>query len=89
MIETKYKDPGATLDFYVDWSEWLNSDTIVSSEWFTEPGITIVRSLNTVQIATVWLSGGTNRDFYIVTNRITTAAGRIDERSIKISVINM
>jgi hypothetical protein len=89
MVETKYKDPDATLDYSVDWSEWLSGDTIVSSEWFAEPGITIVRASNTTQIATVWLSNGSNRAFYIVTNRITTAAGRIDERSIKISVLNM
>lgn len=88
MIETRYKDPDATLDFAVDWTDWLNGDTIVSSVWIAASGITIVRSTNTTQVATVWLSGGSNSADYIVTNRITTAAGRIDDRSFKLKVVN-
>lgn len=89
MIETKYKDPDATLDYSIDWTEWLSGDTIVSSIWTADTGITIVRSSNSQQITTVWLSGGTNNMSYIVTNRITTAAGRIDDRSFKLSITNM
>lgn len=79
------KDPDAVLDYYVDWSNWLGSDTIVASQWeVDDPGLEIDTHSYTTTKAAVWLSGGVDGDVYQVTNQITTAEGRKDNRSITI-----
>ena len=83
------KDPEAVLDYSIDWTDWLDGDAIATSTWIapTETGSpTVVASSNTSKIATVWLSGGTVGANYTVTNRITTAGGRTEDRSITIRV---
>ena len=80
------KDPSAILDYSIDWSLWLDGDTIQSSSWTVPQGLTKASETNDPTTATVWLSGGTVDQTYTVTNRITTANGRTDERSILIKV---
>lgn len=82
------KDPNAVLDYRVDWSEWLAGDTIVASTWVVESGI--VNDLDTFNttMAVIWLSGGTLGEIYTVTNRITTALGRIDDRTFLVEIKN-
>jgi hypothetical protein len=80
------KDPNATLDYTVDWSRWLGTDTISSVTWMVQTGLVKAAESNTTTTATVWLSGGTLATDYVVTCRITTVGGRIDDRSIKIQV---
>lgn len=79
-----FKDPDSTLDYIVAWSQWLGTDTIVSVEWTVPAGLTQESATATTTAATVWLSGGTAGEDYTVGCRITTTAGRIDERSIVI-----
>lgn len=81
------KDPDARLDWVWDWNEWLDEgETIEESTFIASVGITIDDSSVTTKTATVWLSGGTAGQVYQVTNRISTTAGRIDDRSITIRV---
>jgi len=82
------KDPQAVLDYTIDWTKWLDEagDAIATSTWIVPTGLTKVTETNTTKLATVWLSGGTVGTNYTVTNRITTAAGRTDDRSITIRV---
>jgi len=80
------KDPSAILDYSIDWSLWLDGDTIQTSSWTVPQGLTKASETNNSTTATVWLSGGTVDQTYTVTNRITTANGRTDERSILIKV---
>ena len=80
------KDPDAILDYTVDWSRWLGTDTILTSQWTVPTGLTEVSATNTPTSATVWLSGGTAGQSYPVTNRITTAGGRTEDRTITIRV---
>jgi len=86
MGNTWEKDPGALLDYTVDWELWLSSDTIATSSWSADTGITVVTSTNDTTSATVWLSGGTAGTVYDVVNRIVTAGGRTDDRTITIIV---
>lgn len=82
------KDPDAKLDFPIDWSDWLGSDTITASTWSVPAGLTLENEAFDPKEATVWLSGGTDGAVYIVTNRITTAEGRINEASIRLKVVS-
>ena len=80
------KDPQAVLDYEIDWSEWLGSDTITFSSWTQPEGITRVTHSYDTTSTKVWLSGGTVGDRYNVTNEIVTTQGRTDDRTITIIV---
>ena len=75
------KDPDAVLDYVVNWSPWLGTDTITTSEWLVPAGLTKVTDSKTATSATIWLSGGTVGMNYTVTNRIVTVGGRTEDRS--------
>ena len=88
------KDPGATLEYTVDWSEWLNTGTEISTSAFaistisgdaapvTNGGDSIV---NTNQCV-VELSGGTSGNIYTITNTITTDNAETDVRRFQLVV---
>ena len=82
------KDPDAVLDYSVDWLLWLAGDQISSSEWILEQGATIEKITDTFTTSrtVVWLSGGDKGITYLVTNRIVTAGGRTDDRTISVKV---
>ena len=80
------KDPDAVLDYQIDWSDWLDDDTISSSAWTVPAGITKDSDSNTTTATTIWISGGTAGAGYNIINRIVTAGGRTDDRTIRIIV---
>lgn len=82
------KDPDAILDYQINWAIWLSTDTIGTSTWTVPTGITKVTDTSTTTTATIWLSGGTADTDYRLVNKITTANGRTEERSIWIKVRN-
>jgi len=82
------KDPSAVLDYTINWSSWLDSDTISTSTWTVPTGLTKDSDTSTTTTATIWLSSGTAGTQYTVVNHIVTAAGREDDRSIYIVVEN-
>jgi len=83
-------DPGAVLDYVMDWTSWLSvGETISASSWVVGTGITQTTpapSFTTTK-ATIWLTGGTAGTTYTVTNHITTSAGRQNERSFTVEAI--
>lgn len=84
-----YKDSDAVLDYTVDWTEWLAaSETISTSVWTVQTGLTVDSSSNTSFVGTVWLSGGVVGTTYTAANKITTNQGRTDERTLEIRVTN-
>lgn len=82
------KDPQAVLDYKFDWGPWLQNDTIATSTWIVDSGIDIVPASESFDTTTttVFLQNGTEGNNYSLTNRITTAASRTDERTIQIKV---
>ena len=85
-MKTYVQDLQAFLDYPMDWSDFLTgSDTINASVW-TSPVLTMTNPTNTTTTATVWLSGGVAETRYKISNKITTVAGRISERSFYILV---
>ena len=80
------KDPDAVKDYSIDWSAWLGSDTISTSEWTVPSGITKDSDSNTTTVTTIWLSGGTAGTDYELVNRIVTAAGRTEDKTVIVRV---
>ena len=88
------KDPAADLDYGFDWSAWLGAtDTIAASTWTVpvESGLaTHSPSISADgKITQVWLNGGVASSVvFAATNHITTTAGRQDERSLRVTVVD-
>jgi hypothetical protein len=80
------KDPDATLDYQFNWAPYLEDDEIATSAFLLPDGLTEVSSQNTATAATIFVSGGNPCGIYRITNRITTAAGRAQDRTIYIRV---
>lgn len=85
------KDPNAVLDYGIRWTDWLVSgDSISTSTWAIDvapdASLTIDSSSIVDGVPTVWLSGGTAGETYVVRNRVVTADSRTDDRSIVIHV---
>lgn len=80
---TYLHDPSASLDYGFDWDDWLASgDSISQSEWTVPSGLTKVADRIVGTIASVDISGGTVGTEYEIVNRIASAQGRIDDRTI-------
>ena len=89
MLTNQYtKDPSAILDWAYDWTDWLAAaETITDHTITADTGITVDSSTGDAGKVTVWLSGGTAGINYKVACLITTSAGRTDERTIWIKVV--
>jgi hypothetical protein len=86
MPQTFNKDPDARLDYKEDWTAWLDGDTITGSEWIVPDGITEDGTSFDDTTATIWLKDGTLGGNFQVTNRITTAGARINDRTITVRI---
>lgn len=79
--------PNAILDHGIDWSDWLDHDTISTSSWSAAAGITVASSTKTASAAYCVVTAGATPGSYDVTNTITTSQGRTDSRTIRIVVV--
>lgn len=88
------KDPQAVLDYSIAFGDWLaTGETISSATWVatvydidstdSTASVTVEGKTYTA-VHTVWLSGGTEGQTGVVTCRITTSAGRTEDRSFKL-----
>ena len=82
------KDPDATLDYEIDWEPLLSGDTIASVVWVIDAELTSVAETNTTTTAKIWLSGGTVGSRHSAVCRITTAGGRVDDRTLTLTITN-
>ena len=85
------KRPNDKKDIIFDWADQMaeDVDTIAASVMTVDPVGLVINSPAasfTPVNATVWVSGGTDNQRYIVYNQITTTAGRIHTDSIVVSV---
>lgn len=89
MSLTYEKTPAEILSFSLDWSAWLDTDTIDTSLWAVNSSdITVSGSSSTSTTTTVTLSAGLVDATYTVTNTITTvtAPSQTVERSFRVRV---
>ena len=88
-LQNPLKDPSAVLDYLFDWSGWLASGETIDTHTITvDTGLTKDSSTESGGKVTVWLSGGTAGINYKVACKITTSAGRTDERTLWIRVVD-
>lgn len=82
------KQPGETLDYDVDFSQWFSNrtDSPQSHTVVAEAGITVVSSAMIGPVAKVVLSGGTHDATYKVTVRLTTTAGLLKEADFQVKI---
>lgn len=80
------KDPDEVLDYVLNWSARLGSDTITTSTWTVPDGITMDSDSETTTATTIWLSGGTEGQSYDILNRIVTAGGRTMDQTVKLKI---
>lgn len=81
------KDPDSVLDYGTDWTSWLGQDEVLANSiWIVPNGITKTTDTMTASVATIWLSGGTTGETYVVVNRITTNQGRTEDRSKYVTI---
>ena len=98
VVKSFAKDPDASLVYTFDWANngpndasqdddgWLQSAVITNSVFVVPTDLTKLIDSSTDTTASVKISGGRNGKNYIVTNRITTDGGEIEDRSIEIQV---
>lgn len=80
------KDPDAEKPFDINWASWLGTDTIITSTWIVPDSITKMSDSHTTTRTQIWLSGGIPGTTVTLTNRIVTAGGLKDDRSVKLKI---
>lgn len=75
-------DPDEIRDLTIDWTGWLEGDTITTST-FTPDGITENSESNTTTSATCWLTAP-NDPYGSTVNEIETTAGRTKRMTVRI-----
>lgn len=84
------KDPGATIDYALDWSPWLAGGAISASEWTITPvetgGLTRQADSFLPARTVVTVAAGVRGRVYRLMNRVTLADGRRDERTLTVRV---
>lgn len=95
------KDKDEILDYSVDWSRFLGTDTISAVTWYIADaddvkvqvadsdvvnGLQFVTSTATTTVSTIRLSLGTNNVRYKITCQINTAQGLQYERTMFVRV---
>jgi hypothetical protein len=84
------KDPGATLDYTLDWSGWLDGDEeITAVDVEADSSVTVDEESFTGTTATAWVSGGAagrinNVKFTVTTD--STPVNRIDVRTLRLRI---
>ena len=84
-----FKDPDELLDYVIDWSARLDTDTIATSTWeINGPDAVLTTPSDSFASdkTTIWLDAGTLGAVYTMTNHITTAGSREMDQSVKLRI---
>ncbi|HVQ09364.1 MAG TPA: hypothetical protein VMS43_13105 [Allosphingosinicella sp.] len=84
------KDPQSRVDYAIDWTAYLDGQTIVASLWTIAPvelgGIEVDEDGFAPDRTAARLAGGIVGNCYSVSNRVTLSDGSCDARSIALRV---
>ncbi len=93
------KDPDASRTYTIDWADtgpndataddkgWLQGDTISTSTWTVDTGLTNVAEANTTTTTSVKLSSGVIGRRYKAVNRVVTTNGETDDRTLEVLIV--
>lgn len=87
-MSVRLKDPQETIDYAVDWSDFLaTGETISASTWsLSSTSMSLGTLAATTTTTAAFVTGGTVGTVYRLTNKITTNQTRVAERSVIIRV---
>lgn len=82
------KQPGETLDYDIDFSDWFldREDVPASFTTVVPTGITLVSSVRLGTVVKLVLAGGTSGEKYQITVRMTTDTDLVKEADFIVSV---
>jgi len=92
---TVTKDPGESLLYTFDWSDWLVGAATIATSTFAisgpDVGLTKDNPTNTTTATAVRVIGGTLGKTYTLTNTVVTneSPTQTGERSIKVTIRNL
>lgn len=87
MLGVKRKQPGDTLDYDIDFEDWLvEGDSLVAATATAPEGLVVGDVEVLPPLVKVWLSGGLDGASYTVTVTVTTAEGRIKTANFNLRV---
>ena len=88
MFRIPKKDPDATTLVELDWNPWLEAleDTLQSSTWVLPDEMELVTSTINAGVTRALVKGGTPLQHHVFTNRITTASGLKEDRSVRVLI---
>jgi hypothetical protein len=78
-------DP-VSLDYVHDLTAELGTDTISTSTWALDSGITKDSDSTTTTAATIWVSGGTLGMTYRLANTAVTVSGRVHVKAFYLRI---
>lgn len=85
MVRLEAKAPAEVRNYLLDWTAFLDGDTIATSN-VVASGVTIDSQSNTTTGATVVVSGGTLDTVATLTNTITTAGGLTETETFTLAI---
>jgi hypothetical protein len=89
FLQWPMHDPGDTLDYSIDWSQWLSpGDTILTSTWSVPSGLIIVSSniSSTGSITVAWIKGAGSGSLMQISNTIVTSQGRTAVKTVTLPI---
>jgi hypothetical protein len=83
-------DPHAKLDYSWSWVLWLADEETITSQTVTGPtGVTVSDIAQTAGVVTAWIvAPGPFTGLVLLVCHITTSAGREDDRTIVLTVMD-
>lgn len=87
LVKEIIKDPSARKDYGFNWAPWLDTDdTIDTSTWTADNGVTLSDSTHDGTTTTIWAEGGTDGANCRLVNHIVTVAGREDDCTVTLFI---
>jgi hypothetical protein len=88
LLSTFDKQPSDTLDYNIDYSEWIEDDDAPASATVSVTGTGLEHENTEIlgKVVRVWLSAGDDGTTYTVTVTTTTVFGRVRQDEFKIKV---